>query len=66
MEQDRLKVTQRVLPTGPFYDALRSGSFEVAVEFNCQNMVNPLLDVAKVLPRSVYHPRTTAVTRTPS
>jgi peptide/nickel transport system substrate-binding protein len=49
-----LKVTQRVLPTGPFYDALRSGSFEVAVEFNCQNMVNPLLDVAKVLPRSVY------------
>ncbi|MCX7363185.1 MAG: hypothetical protein NTV97_15200 [Alphaproteobacteria bacterium] len=49
-----LKVTQRVLPTGPFYDALRNGSFEVAVEFNCQNMVNPLLDVAKVLPRSVY------------
>ena len=49
-----LKVTQRVLPTGPFYDALRTGAFEVAVEFNCQNMVNPLLDVAKVLPRSVY------------
>ena len=24
------------------------------MEFNCQNMVNPLLDVAKVLPRSVY------------
>jgi peptide/nickel transport system substrate-binding protein len=49
-----LKVTQRVLPTGPFYEALRAGTFEVAVEFNCQNMVNPLLDVAKVLPRSVY------------
>ena len=49
-----VKATQKVLPTGPFYEALRSGSFEVAVEFNCQNLVNPLLDVAKVLPRSVY------------
>ena len=49
-----LKVTQKVLPTGPFYEGLRAGTFEVAVEFNCQNLVNPLLDVAKVLPRSVY------------
>ena len=43
-----------MLPTGPFYEALRSGTFDVAVEFNCQNVVNPLLDVAKFLPRSVY------------
>jgi len=49
-----LKVEQKVLPTGPFFDALRNGSFEVAVEFNCQNLVNPVMDVAKVLPRSVY------------
>ena len=42
-----LKVTQRVLPTGPFYEALRGGTFEVAVEVNCQDMVNPLLDVAQ-------------------
>jgi peptide/nickel transport system substrate-binding protein len=48
------KVEQKVLPTGPFFDALRNGNFDVAVEFNCQNMVNPVMDVAKVLPRSVY------------
>jgi peptide/nickel transport system substrate-binding protein len=36
-----LKVTQRVLPTGPFYEALRAGDFDVTVEFNCQSVVNP-------------------------
>lgn len=49
-----LKATQRVLPTGPFYEALRSGDFDVTVEFNCQSIVNPLLDVAKFLPHTVY------------
>jgi peptide/nickel transport system substrate-binding protein len=49
-----LKVTQRVLPTGPFYEALRSGDFDVTVEFNCQSVVNPLLDTAKFLPSTVY------------
>lgn len=48
-----LQVTQKVLPTGPFYDALRSGNFDVTVEFNCQGLVNPLLDTGKFLPRSV-------------
>jgi len=48
-----LQVTQKVLPTGPFYDALRSGGFDVTVEFNCQGLVNPLLDTGKFLPRSV-------------
>jgi peptide/nickel transport system substrate-binding protein len=46
--------TQRVLPTGPWYDALRSGAFDVTVEANCQGLVNPVLDVGKLLPRSVY------------
>jgi peptide/nickel transport system substrate-binding protein len=49
-----LKVEQRVLPTGPFFDALRQGTFDVTVDFNCQANVNPLLDVAKFLPHTVY------------
>jgi peptide/nickel transport system substrate-binding protein len=49
-----LKVTQKVLPSGPFFDALRSANFDVTVEFNCQGLVNPQMDIAKYLPRSVY------------
>jgi peptide/nickel transport system substrate-binding protein len=49
-----LKVTQKVLPTGPFFEGLRSGNFDVTVDFNCQGLVNPLLDIGKFLPRSVY------------
>ena len=49
-----LKVTQKVLPSGPFFDALRSASFDVAVEFNCQGLVNPQMDVAKFLPKTEY------------
>jgi peptide/nickel transport system substrate-binding protein len=49
-----VKATQKVLPTGPFYDALRSNSFDVTVEFNCQGVVNPLMDVAKFLPKTEY------------
>ena len=43
-----LRVTQRVLPTGPFFQGLRNATFDVAVHFNCQSVVNPLLDVGKV------------------
>ncbi len=49
-----LHVTQRVLPTGPFFDALRNNHFDVTVDFNCQGIVNPPLDVGKFLPHSVY------------
>jgi peptide/nickel transport system substrate-binding protein len=49
-----LKVTQRVIPTGPFYEGLRNGNFDVTVDFNCQGVVNPPLDTAKFLPRTVY------------
>jgi peptide/nickel transport system substrate-binding protein len=49
-----VKVTQRVLPTGPFYDGLRNGTFDVTLDFNCQAVVNPVLDVGKFLPHSVY------------
>lgn len=49
-----LKVTQKVLPTGPFFEGLRSGNFDVTVDFNCQGLVNPVLDIGKYLPHSVY------------
>ena len=49
-----LKVTQKVLPTGPFYEGLRTGSFDVTIDFNCQGVVNPPLDTAKYLPRTIY------------
>jgi peptide/nickel transport system substrate-binding protein len=49
-----LNVRQRILPVGPWFEAMRDGSFDVTVEGNCQSVVNPLLDVQKYLPRSVY------------
>ena len=49
-----LKVTQKVIPTGPFYEGLRNGQFDVTVDFNCQGVVNPPADTAKYLPHTVY------------
>src|SRR5438105_8250542 len=49
-----LKATQRVVPTGPFYDGLRHNTFDVTVDFNCQSVVNPLMDIGKFLPHTVY------------
>jgi peptide/nickel transport system substrate-binding protein len=46
-------VTQKVVPTGPWFSTLRSGDFEVGLSGNCQNIVNPLLDVHAYLPSSV-------------
>src|SRR5207248_540312 len=48
-----VKVTQRVVPTGPFAEAMRRGEFETVLDGDCQNIVNPLLDGTKYLPRSV-------------
>jgi peptide/nickel transport system substrate-binding protein len=45
-----LKVTQKVAPTGPWFEAMRSGNFDVVLTGNCQNVVNPLLDVQRYLP----------------
>ena len=42
-----LNVDQKAEPTGPFYSNLRTKKdFDVALNFNCQAVVNPLLDVA--------------------
>jgi peptide/nickel transport system substrate-binding protein len=49
-----LRVTQRVVPTGPWFEAMRSANFDVVLEANCQSVVNPLLDVQKYLPRAVF------------
>jgi peptide/nickel transport system substrate-binding protein len=45
-----LQVTQRVLPTGPWFEAMRQGNFDVVLAGNCQSVVNPLLDVQRYLP----------------
>ena len=40
--------TQAVVPSGPWYDGLRKKKdFDVAIDFNCQSVVNPLVDAAK-------------------
>jgi len=46
--------TQRVVPTGPYLEAMRNGSFDAVLTGNCQSAVNPLLDVQRYLPGSVY------------
>jgi peptide/nickel transport system substrate-binding protein len=48
-----LHATQRAVPTGPYEEALRNGDFAVAIDAECQNIVNPLLDGTKYLPHSV-------------
>jgi peptide/nickel transport system substrate-binding protein len=49
-----LHVTQRVMPTGPELDAMRSGNFQIVLQANCHGVPNPLLDVQEYLPSSVY------------
>ncbi len=48
-----LHVTQKVLPTGPWFDAMRKGDFDVVVEAPGYGIVNPVVDVQRVLPASV-------------
>jgi peptide/nickel transport system substrate-binding protein len=49
-----LNVTQRIVPVGPWFEAMRSENFDVTLEGNCQSVINPVLDVQKYLPRSVF------------
>jgi peptide/nickel transport system substrate-binding protein len=49
------KATQKVVPTGPWFDAMRSGDFSVVLQANCQNVVNPIADVGRWLPHEVHH-----------
>ena len=56
-----MNATQRVVPTGPWLQAMRTGDFDVVVEANCNSVVNPVLDTHKYLPHE-KSPRTTAAT----
>jgi len=49
-----LNVTQRMMPTGPWTEAMRRGDFEVVLQANCRGVTNPLLDVQPYLPSSVF------------
>ena len=46
-------VTQKVVPTGPWFAAFRSGDFTVGLAGNCNAIVNPPIDVSTYLPASV-------------
>ena len=47
-------VTQKVVPTGPWFAALRNkGEFSVGLAGNCNAIVNPAADVSTYLPASV-------------
>lgn len=48
-----LHVTQKVVPTGPWFDNMRRGNFDVVVEAPGYGIVNPLMDIQKFLPSSV-------------
>ena len=48
-----LHATQRVVPSGPWFEAMRNGDFDVVLEAPGHGLVNPLLDIQKVLPASV-------------
>ena len=49
-----IKAAQRVVPTGPWFDAMRSGDFTVALYANCAHVVNPIADVGGWLPHEVH------------
>ena len=51
-KQVGLAVDQKMEPTAPFYATLENGAFDVALEFNCQSVVNPLGDTSKFLPNA--------------
>jgi peptide/nickel transport system substrate-binding protein len=48
-----VKVTQKVVPTGPWFATFRSGDFDVGLAGNCNAIVNPVSDVATYLSASV-------------
>ena len=50
-----LHVTQRVMPTGPWLDAMRRGDFDVLSGANCHGVPNPVADVQRFLPSSVFN-----------
>jgi peptide/nickel transport system substrate-binding protein len=48
-----VKATQKVLATGPYTEAMDTRDFAIALDGDCQTVVNPLLDGTKYLPQVV-------------
>jgi peptide/nickel transport system substrate-binding protein len=48
-----LHATQKVVPTGPWFENMREGNFDVVVEAPGYGIVNPLMDIQKFLPSSI-------------
>ena len=48
-----LQVTQKVMPGGPWFAALRSGEFSVSTGGNCHGIVNPVIDIQTWLSHSI-------------
>ena len=48
-----LHVTQKVVPTGPWFENMRTGNFDVVLEAPGYGIVNPPIDVEKTLPELV-------------
>jgi peptide/nickel transport system substrate-binding protein len=48
-----LRVTQKVVPTGPWFENMRKGDFDVVVEAPGYGIVNPVMEIQKFLPASV-------------
>ncbi len=47
-------VTQKIVPTGPWLETMRAADFSVALEANCQDIVNPIADTGRYLPHKLY------------
>ena len=50
-----LKVSMDTMPTSKFWKRLREpkgGSFDVTIDFNCQSLVNPTVDISKYTTKS--------------
>jgi peptide/nickel transport system substrate-binding protein len=46
-------VTQKVVPGGPWFGAMRSGNYSVVSFASCTSVVNPVIDVQNYLPSSI-------------
>ena len=51
---DALRCVEADLAPFLGFEAIRGGNFDVVLEANCQSVVNPLLDVGKYLPHTVF------------
>jgi peptide/nickel transport system substrate-binding protein len=49
-----ITVTQKIVPTGPWLESMRESNFTVALEANCQDVVNPIADTGRYLPHKIY------------